>query len=795
MNDVRPVETKKPLIGPTGKAVMGFAAGILLYEYFNPVIPLLFGAVIASILLLIAFYGKRQTGNALACTVLVLAGMFASAVQHRIDRPYVPPDSMVNRHVVAEGMVSGAAGVSDGSVSFTLHVRRILYGGTAFPAEGLLRCTVYDKPFVPFEGAHIAVPGHIRKYPQPVDRKGFVSGLSTGPPVYRLTAGAYTDDPVVLVAGGAIFGHARRYVSGLIDRYPYGGHRDLLRAMTIGDRRGLADEAGDAFARAGIAHILAVSGLHAGILLSVIGIILGLFPISRNVRIIIILTVLFLYAGLCGFRPPVVRTFIMISMVMAGRLFERSRNNENTLFAAVMIILACDPRSLFGPSLQLSSAAVWAIIVFYPPVIAPARKWITSHTSNRHIRYSTLSIISVIIVSAIAFAATAPVVAVHFGTLPLLSIPVNVPAVMLAGLIVTFGFFSLVFTALGVVFAPVAAALSSVTGAFLRMLSALASFVAGIPFASIDTGRIAPFAALCILAWFFVLSRSRGRTGFQKALIYIPLVGMLFVSWSTVFSPQESAERRGAVCFFDVGQGDSALLEYGTGRYFLVDTGISSSARYAVVPSLRNMGVRSLDGVFISHLDTDHVGGLDTVLEAVPVGRIFCRGSVRDSLAAIYGANVVGLAAGDSISFDGGGIAVLAPFAADESLRDYGLTGENGKSLVLRFSMCGSDILFPGDIEERMQRCMTAWGPSVQSSVLKLPHHGAEPLDESFLGAVDPDIAVVSCGLNNRYGHPAISTVELLDERSITTLRTDRDGTVTVEFPQGDIVTYWTTPD
>jgi|GEM_PF-3587637 competence protein ComEC len=795
MDISNPIHIKTPLAGPACKAVIGFTAGILSYGLIQPGVTVLFALLCAAILFFAAYSGKEKTGDAAAVALLFFAGLFAATVQHETNGPYIPPDRFINREVIVEGVVTGNIRYYNDNTAFELNCISLHHAGGFYPAKGILPCTVYGKKFIPSEGSRIAFPGKIRKYPQPLKRSERFLPIASKKHLpdqlyYRLTAGTHSAVPVIVEEGGTFFGGARRYVSGLIDRYPFGGHSALLRAMTIGDKSGLTRESRNDFSRSGIAHILAVSGLHVGILLVVIRFLLGFLPVSRNTRILIIICLLFIYSGLCGFKPPVVRTFIMAAMVMAGLLFERRKNIENSLFVALLILLAYDPRSLYSASLQLSFAAVWGILTFYNPLFNLICERLFPIKRKSIINSVLKYFISLIIVSALAYTATAPIVAVHFGTLPLLSVLVNVPAVMLAMVIVTGGMFSIFFIALGAIAAPAAAAISFVTGLALRMLSTLARFVADIPFASIETRGNISFLALCFLTWLYVLSKARGRNGFKKALLYIPLVCIMLFVWSPLVSSGLSGGGQGTAFFFNVGQGDSALLEYDDSRYFLVDTGISSSAEHVVVPSLVNMGIRSLDGIFVSHMDLDHIGGLDYILEKISVERIFCRESIEDSLASVYGGRVTGISAGDSISFAEGGIFVLSPFGEDGALRAKGISGENENSLVLRFDMYGSNLLFTGDIGEQMQQCMTAWDSRLRSQVIKIPHHGARPLSEVFVSAAEPEIAVISCGLNNRYGHPAESTVSTLKKHGITVLRTDRDGSIAIEFPQRDIVLY-----
>ncbi|MCE5251228.1 DNA internalization-related competence protein ComEC/Rec2, partial [bacterium] len=566
----------------------------------------------------------------------------------------------------------------------------------------------------------------------------------------------------------------------LIDRYPYGGRRDILRAMTIGDRDGVPAETLTRFATTGIAHVLAVSGLHVGSLCLALWILLAPFPVSRNRKYALILVCLVLYAGICGFRPPVTRSVIMAALAFGTILSERVKNIENSLFIALLIILAFDPQSLFGPSLELSFAAVWTLGMFYPPAAGALKERINLRgVSGYGIR--------ALIISALATAGTAPVLAARFGSLPLYGIFANIPAVLLASIIVPLGMTSIFLTAAGNSIAPLAAVSAFLTGVLLRMLDGITVLVPNLPHASVTTGSISLLTGLGCAGWLYLLSRSHGRSGFKKGLVYIPLVLALVWTWNPIAGAGGSAEKSGTVVFFDVGQGDAALVGYGGKRFFLVDTGPrygnSGPAETLILPSLKNLGITRLDGIFISHLHDDHTGGLTAILRDMKVDRIFCRASIRDSLALLYGDRVFGLSAGDSIAFHEGGMLVLSPGTNPRLFMNGGTSGENDRSLLLRCDIAETRVLFSGDIEEEVQKVMTAWGPSLSADILKVPHHGAAGLGGGFIHAVGPGLSVISCGANNRYGHPSPQTIQTLAGRNSRIWRTDRDGTMEIHLP------------
>jgi len=787
MEDISPITIKSPLAGPALKALLGFSAGILACGYlqFNP-LPL-FIVLFAGIIILIATHRSIKTGNILAVLVMFFSGMLACTIQNETGKPVEIPEKLANQAVKVEGFVTGDAKYFNGNTTFKLKCRFIYHEGDFNLVQGILPCTLYNKKIIICEGSQLIVQGKIKKLYPPLRKNKTRLLQNTAPPktTYRLLNGYNSPNPVIVEERKSFFGRLRISISNLIKRYPFGGHGDLLQAMTIGDKSGLSFRTTDEFTTSGIAHILAVSGLHMGILILALNFILTFLPISRKTRFLIIFFLMLVYAGLCSFRPPIVRTFIMAVMVMGGMLFEKPKNIENTIFVALLIILAANPQSLYGPSLQLSFAAVWAITSFYSPVTKALQE---RFAANVHLNPGIKYILSIVIVSTLAFTATSPIIAYHFGSLPILSIFVNVIAVPLAFLIITTGMLSILLIALGTITAPLAALFSSITGIFLHMLSTLAGFVSELQYATIETGNLSIFTGCCFFPWLYILSRARGRNGFKKALLYIPLVFLLIFTWNPLLFSKRFSTVQGSVVFFDVGQGDSALIEYGNKRHFLVDTGLMSSGKSVVVPSLKNLGIEKLDGIFLSHMDSDHIGSFDYILENIRVDRIFCRESIKDSLESIYSSRVKGITGGDSIAFHEGGIAVLSPFLNPSIFRRSRITGENNNSLLLRFNVCGSQILFAGDIEENAQRLMVSWGPSLKSSVLKIPHHGAKTLHPEFVNTINPELAVISCGLNNRYGHPAKTTISTLEYCGITIMRTDKNGSIVVNFPELEVL-------
>ena len=779
--------TPSPLAGPAMKAAGALVAGIV-FSTCHMTNPAWWAVTAVSAAALLAVTGNRGRFASFTAFIMIFAaGAFACSVRRTVNRPLFFPGEAVGQKVYVTGTVDSAVRIARGNTSFILRSNSVSIGDSTYYTQRLMPCTLYGRELSIFAGTRIELAGDVKRSRLPLAGRNGAHRFGRRRFTHKLTVTRYHPTPVIVTNDINPLDRLRRAISSSVDSRRFFGRSALLKTMTIADRRELPPDMSDRFAQSGIAHILAVSGLHVGIVALAVHALLLLLPLGKPARSSVTLCAIVCYAAICGFRPPVTRAAIMIAMVFGASLFERPKNTENSLFAALIVLCAFDPSSLFGPSLQLSFAAVWGLSTFYP---AAEASFPALSRAARPVRY----LFGLVIISAIATLLTAPIAVAHFGYIPLYGIPANIIAVPLAFLIILPGLTAMALMALGPVAAPVVMVLAYATGACLWLLDALSRFVSGLPHAVQETGAVSPLVGLCTLSWLFVLSRARGRPSFVKAAVYIPLVLMLIVTWYPLAVSGPFGEHDGDVCFFDVGQGDAALVSCGRDRHFLVDAGPRyggyNAGAYLIAPSLKNMGVGRLDAIIVSHLHDDHIGGLASVIAQIPTGSIICRESAADSLSALLGRTVTGVCAGDSITFGEGGILILAPPPGDVLIDPEESAAENNRSIVARFDIAGKRILFTGDIETRVQKLTTSWEDRMNAEILKVPHHGAAGLNVGFLTLVRPGVAVVSCGAGNRYGHPADSTMELLNGHADEVFRTDRDGAVIVSLPSLKVATY-----
>ncbi|MDY7040141.1 MAG: ComEC/Rec2 family competence protein, partial [Chloroflexota bacterium] len=244
------------------------------------------------------------------------------------------------------------------------------------------------------------------------------------------------------------------------------------------------------------------------------------------------------------------------------------------------------------------------------------------------------------------------------------------------------------------------------------------------------------------------------------------------------------------VLFLDIGQGDSALVISPDGQTMLIDGGNSSrDANEVIIPALHAHGYGQLDYLVATHPDQDHIGGLVTVLQEIPVGHAMLTG--QEHTTQTYEAFLLEISRlknagqltpiqtrrGTSLELDPAlKVEVLAP--GDDVVET---TDTNNASIAIRLTYGAVSFLFTGDAEDEEEDWILNRGGSVRSQILKISHHGSQTgTSDAWLNAVSPEVAVISVGADNRYGHPSSQVIERLARRGIEIYRTDQKGTITV---------------
>lgn len=570
---------------------------------------------------------------------------------------------------------------------------------------------------------------------------------------------------------GSVDGLRRRAQAALRDGVPPTAGA-LLVGMVLGDATGLPEADADALKTAGLTHLVAASGANVALLVTfalVLGVVAGL---PQRPRLVVTLLAIAAYVPLAGGGPSIQRAGVMGAATVVAVLAGRPGTRWYALLLAAAVTLVVTPRAVEDPGWQLSFAAVLAILLAARPLAQALRA--------RGLPGAAADACGVTVAATLA---TAPLLALHFGQLSLVSLPANLVATVAVAPAMWAGFAAAVVGQVAPALAEPLATIASVPAAFVLAVGRAAAAVpsASVPAAwwSVGLGTVAVSVLVGVLA--DPRDRPGRRALRRRRILVLVAAGLLgaLVARHAVGGPRIQAPDAFQVAFLDVGQGDATLLRHGSAA-ILVDSGPPDGS---VLRRLRALGVERLDVLAMTHAEADHDGGAAAVLDALPVAVLLDgRDGVRDgpglraaALAVRKRVRRVPAVAGIVLRVGPMTLRVLGPPARDPALPPDG--NPNDRAVVATVTDGGTAALLPADAESDV----TAALPLPRATLLKVAHHGsADPGLPALLERVRPRVAVMEVGAHNLYGHPAPATSEALERAVPVVARTDRDGTVVV---------------
>ncbi len=566
-----------------------------------------------------------------------------------------------------------------------------------------------------------------------------------------------------------------------------GGNREaMVRGMALGGGDGLSDEASTSMRDAGLWHLLAVSGQNVAVIGIGVVAALGALGVARLRRVAMAGTAMLAYCLACDGGASVLRAGIMGAIGVAADLRGGHRAPWNALLLALAAMLALDPLAIGDPGLQLSFAAVAGLFAIAPPV----GEWLRGVMPQR-----TADLVAQ---SAGAGLATAPVLALGFGSISLVGLIANLVAVPVAGPVVVAAMLGVAGNALwhpiGVVLAWIASLGAGIILWVARVAAAIPGAVQQVPaWGALPLGMLAVAPPV---AWWWLrrVPASRGwriHGQVRAARAGVAVVGSLVLAW--LLGPlipgcgPPPMSTGPAVRMLDVGQGSAVALRTGNSIDVLVDAGPPGEPA-PVVAAMERMGSPSIGALVISHGADDHAGGAEELLGRVRVGRLLLpqpdsdaplvRRLAARARAAAVPVEWVGSASG--VRAGSWRVDVIGPGAHVPSSAE-----PNARCLVVAARAPGLTALIPGDAESPSLAGLHL-GPV---DVLQVPHHGSEdPGLPAVLGRLRPSVALVSAGQGNRYGHPRPATLRALADAGAQVARTDLVGDLDARRSGGGII-------
>ena len=549
--------------------------------------------------------------------------------------------------------------------------------------------------------------------------------------------------------------------------------RGLLPGLVLGDTSALPTDVTSDFRTTGLTHLVAVSGTNVAIVLVAALAIARRVTGSRRAGTAAAMVALVGFVVVARPSPSVLRAAVMGGIGLLALAPGRRSTALPVLSAAVLGLVLLDPGLARAPGFALSVLATAGIVLIGPALAAAFRRRLPDWLAIA------------LAVPLAAQLACAPLLAAMFGRVSVVAVPANLlaaPAVAPATLL---GVGAAAVAPIWLAGAQVIAWCAGVPAAWLVRVAHGGAAIPGGQLGWPSGGSGAVLLALAIAAVAVVAVRRRSRR-----LLVLGLAVALVTAGAARTAAPGWPPPGWALVVCDVGQGDAIVLSAGAGAGVVVDTGPDAPR---IDGCLRRLGVRVVPLVVLTHLHADHIDGLPGVLRGRRVGGIELGPLDEPS----YGhARVWRWATAKRVPLlrvvDGSERAVgnlrwrvLAPHRAFTGTE----SDPNNSSIVLRAQLPGFSALLTGDVEMPAQHVLLRDGPDqLRADVLKVPHHGSGSQLPAFFAAVRARVAVTSAGADNRYGHPAPSTLHRLAAAGVRGYRTDVDGSVAVRAAGGDLV-------
>ncbi|MEH7223186.1 DNA internalization-related competence protein ComEC/Rec2 [Bacillus sp. JJ1566] len=560
-----------------------------------------------------------------------------------------------------------------------------------------------------------------------------------------------------------------------IDSHFEGSTAGIIQALIYGERMNIETDIVNSYQSLGLIHLLAISGIHVSLMTGMFYFLCIRFGLTRESTAILLLCLLPAYILIAGGSPSVIRSVLMCMLLFATILWWKKASMLDVISFVFIMMLAFNPYFLFNVGFQLSFMVSGSLIL--------SSRVIFKHYSN--------AIASLFAVSFLSQIASLPILLFHFFEFSLLSLPLNMLYVPLYSVIILpFALFTVFL--LGI-FEPIGQIFAAILSWMMEFLNQVTVWVSQSSFSVLTLGK--PGLILMILycgtIFYFLVCWEKKKVLLQRALL-LP-IGVLMLH---VILPYINPY--GEVTMIDVGQGDSIYIElpFRKGVY-LIDTGGTIqfeqeewrkrrkefSTAEIIIPYLKSRGVRSLDKLIITHGDQDHIGGAKSLVEKINIKEIVLGKNKKDAIqetelkkiATKKGIRINQVERGQKWKEGDHTFYILAPKGNELE--------ENNNSVVIYTKLGGLNWLFTGDIEKNEELNLIKTYKNLRIDVLKVGHHGSKTSStKAFIQFLNPKIALIPVGVNNRFNHPHPDVINLFKEEKIRVFRTDKDGAIQYRY-------------
>ena len=557
-------------------------------------------------------------------------------------------------------------------------------------------------------------------------------------------------------------------------RFSSDAAQGLVPGLALGDSSALQPELADQMKAAGLTHLIAVSGTNVTLLIIVVLAVLRKFRVKRNWQYLATVFALLAFVVLVRPEPSVLRATVMGLVALAATYSRSNKSPVPALSVAVIFLVALDPWLAVSYGFALSVAATAGLVLWVNRIQAFLDRKIPKAVPLWVIQILTVTIAAQFSVFPILVALGSPV--------SLSSIPANMLAVPLAGPAMVLGLLAALTTPL---VAPIGALIAFLAGVFAHLIAIVAKYCAAIGWLTIPwpTGRFGIGMAILMVSGVVQIGliwRALNRAQQSQSLsVVLAALALLWINPTLSLKPWPAPNWVMVSC--DVGQGDATVIRVGRNEAVVVDVGGDSKA---IDKCLSDLQIKQIPVLLLTHFHADHVGGLRGAIGNREVGQIrvsplndppATTKFVQDTLSELKKESVV-MTYPERFVINGVSFTCIWP---SELILGQG-SDANNASVAIAVQVDGISILLAGDIEPPAQDKIARDLPAIDFDVIKVAHHGSRYQSSDFASWANAEVAFISVGKDNDYGHPAPETVSLYELTGSKVFRTDHGGDLAI---------------
>lgn len=580
-----------------------------------------------------------------------------------------------------------------------------------------------------------------------------------------------------------------------------------LSAMVLGDKRGLDEEIKELYQENSISHLLSISGLHISLLGGAVFLFLRRLKVSFSFPLITSSIILIIYGAFTGFSVSTSRAVVMMSVLFISFVIGKSYDLPSGLALAALILIVINHRAIYQSGFLLSFFAVIGIFYIMPELLYIFK--VDIYHKKGIIKGLHLLLASIISSISILLA-TLPIILNNFYEVSLTGIILNIIVIPLMSLVVITGllggFVALVSETMGSFLLGITHYILNLYTLFCRLGDRLTflRLIIGKP----DKWQIVLYYLILVIVFYLLALKRRENKlrslknnlskeyNTSKRIVVTGL--MTFTSFLIIaYKPREFS-----INMLDIGQGDCFVVNDGNNDIYISDCGsttVQNVGKTRLLPFLKSKGWGKVDTIFISHMDKDHVNGVNDLLKCaeITIGRIIISASYKSDklncaeleelkeLAKMRDIKLFYMKKGDEIVGKDISFRCIYP-TGEEDIED-----QNEASIVMRMDYKELSMLFTGDIAGSTEEKIIEGSDkdTLDCDILKVCHHGSKNSStDDFLKKVSPKLYLISCGLMNRYGHPHRDALSRMTEEGGRILRTDHMGGTQIKLADGKLI-------